>query len=102
MKRISEYVIIRPQFNAEHCRKARQMLGWSLQQLAEESGVSVAAIAGYEAETRELKAVTLQALAFRLEVEGLVFFDGHPPLRGDNARGATCDPALRRDFHLIE
>ncbi|MDZ7890100.1 MAG: helix-turn-helix transcriptional regulator [Pseudomonas sp.] len=98
----SEYVTIPLQFNADHCRQARQLLGWSVEQLAQESGVSTAAIEGYEAKTRALRVVTRQALAFRLESEGLVFFDGHQPLRGDNVCGCTPDPALARDFNLIE
>lgn len=102
MKGRSRYVVIRPHFNQEHCREARKMLGWSIAQLAQESGVSVAAIEGYEAETLELKAVTRQALAFRLEAEGLVFVNGHRPLIGDNVCGCTGDPASRGDFHLIE
>jgi len=102
MKDSSQYVTIPLQFNANHCRQARQMLDWSVEKLAQESGVSIAAIEGYEAETRDLKEVTRQALAFRLESEGLVFFDGHQPLRGDNVCGCTPDPALARDFNLIE
>lgn len=102
MKGRSKYVVIRPHFNPEHCREARKMLGWSSERLAEESGVSVAAIEGYEAETLKLKAVTRQALAFRLEAEGLVFIDGYRPLIGDNVRGCTGDPRTRGDFHLVE
>lgn len=98
----SEYVTIPLQFNADHCRQARQMLGWSVAQLAQESGVSTAAIEGYEAEARPLREVTRQALAFRLEAEGLVFIRGHQPLRGDNVCGCTGDPRKRDDFHLVE
>ena len=78
------------------------MLSWSIEQLAQESGVSVAAIEGYETETLKLKAVTRQALAFRLEAEGLVFIDSYRPLIGDNVRGCTGDPRSRGDFHLVE
>lgn len=98
----SDYVTIPLQFNADHCRQARQMLGWSVEQLAQGSGVSTAAIEGYEAKTRPLREVTRQALAYRLEAEGLVFIRGHQPLRGDNVCGCTPDPALEHDFNLIE
>lgn len=102
MQNNSEYVTIPLQFNADHCRQARQILGWSVEQLAQESGVSIAAIEGYEAETRALREVTRQALAFRLEAEGLVFIRGYEPMRGDNVRGCTPDPALEHDFNLVE
>ena len=89
-------------FNPEHCAKARELLSWSVAYLARESGVSVAAIEGFEAGLQALCEVTRQALAFRLEVEGLVFINGHPPLWGMDVRGGTPDPQSREDFHLVE
>lgn len=50
----------------------------------------------------ELRRVTMQALAFAMEAEGLVFFPGHAPLRAGNCRGATPDPRIRDDYHLLE
>lgn len=50
----------------------------------------------------ELPRITMQVLAYAMEVEGLVFFPGHPPLRSGNCRGATPHPRTRDDHHLIE
>lgn len=84
-----------------HCAEARTMLGWSVEALAFRSGVSPRAIRSIE-NGAELRRVTMQALAFAMEAEGLVFFPGHPPLRAGNCRGATPDPRTRDDFHLLE
>ncbi|WKY31091.1 helix-turn-helix domain-containing protein [Pseudomonas donghuensis] len=77
------------------------MLGWSVEALAFRSGVSPGAIRRLE-NGAELRRVTMQALAYALEAEGLVFLPGHEPMRGDNFRGATANPKSRDDFHLIE
>jgi len=87
--------------SSTHCTQARAMLGWSIETLAFRSGVSPEAIRRLETGT-ELREVTLQALAFTLEAEGLIFFPGHEPMRGENCRGATKHPRTRDDFHLIE
>ncbi|WP_439861641.1 helix-turn-helix domain-containing protein [Pseudomonas sp. MBLB4136] len=99
---MDDYIEIPLHFTAEHCAQARELLGWSQEHLAEESGVSLEAIQQYEAKKRELSEVTRQALAFRLEAEGLVFINGHQPLWGMDVRGATDDPRDRKDFHLVE
>lgn len=88
-------------FRGVHCGPARELLGWSIDALASASGVSPHAIQKLEHGAR-LKSVSMQALAFALETEGLVFFPGHPPLRGENCRGSTKDPRSRRDYHLLE
>lgn len=84
-----------------HCAEARTMLGWSIEALAFRSGVSPRAIRSIE-NGAELRRVTMQALAFAMEAEGLVFFPGHAPLRAGNCRGATPDPRIRDDYHLLE
>lgn len=89
-------------FRQEHCAKAREILGWSVEALAFKSSVSVKAIQGFESCERELRRVSLQALAFTFEKEGLVFIPGHCPSPGENVRGCTEDPKLRPDYHLIE
>jgi hypothetical protein len=89
-------------FIAIHCAKAREMLGWSVEALAFRSGVSVKAIRELELGVRDLRRVTMQALSFSFEEEGLVFFPGHAPMRGDNFRGATSNPKERSDYHLLE
>ncbi|AZD09949.1 hypothetical protein C4K26_4568 [Pseudomonas chlororaphis] len=89
------------QFTPEHCTQARAMLGWSQEQLSQESGVSIAAIHRFEA-GGELLDVTRLALAFRLEAEGLVFFPGFAPGRGMNIKGATPNPMERPDYAMIE
>jgi transcriptional regulator with XRE-family HTH domain len=90
------------QLTAAHCRQARAMLGWNQAQLALRSGVSLGAIQRFEDGLAPLNDVTLQALAFRLEQENLLFISGHPPLRGVDVKGCTPDPQLRRDFHMVE
>ncbi|MFP3443797.1 helix-turn-helix domain-containing protein [Pseudomonas sp. SIMBA_067] len=88
-------------FRSEHCGPSRLALGWSVEALAFRSGVSPDSIRRVEL-GEELRRVTMQALAFALEAEGLIFFPGHPPLRSDDCRGATPDPKTRGDYHLIE
>jgi len=89
-------------FSADHSSVAREMLGWSIEALAFRSSVSVKAIKDLESGTRKLNQVTMQALAYAFENEGLIFMPGHPPSKGENCRGATSNPKLRDDFHLIE
>lgn len=89
-------------FGRDHCAQARELLKWSVEALAFRSGVSINAIRQLESGTRSLRPVTMQALAFAFEVEGLIFFPGHAPMIGGNCRGATLDPSSRADFHLIE
>ncbi|QVM98410.1 helix-turn-helix transcriptional regulator [Pseudomonas sp. SORT22] len=88
-------------FRGTHCAEARTMLGWSIEALAFRSGVSPGAIRRLE-NGAELRRVTMQALAYALEAEGLFFLPGHQPMKGDNLRGATPCPRTRDDFHLIE
>lgn len=88
-------------FTKAHCAPAREMLGWSVDALASASGVSPHAIHQFE-RGGHLKMVSMQALAFALEAEGLVFFPDHPPLKGENCRGSTKDPRNRNDYHLLE
>lgn len=88
-------------FRPEHCEPSRLALEWSIEALAFRSGVSPEAIRTVE-RGKTLRRVTMQALAFALEAEGLIFFPGHPPLRSDDCRGATPDPRTRGDYHLIE
>lgn len=89
-------------FSTDHCAIARAMLDWSIEALSFRSGVSVKAIRDLEENRRVLRQVTMQALAFALEAEGLVFLPGLKPMRGNNCRGGTQDPKTRDDFHLIE
>jgi DNA-binding XRE family transcriptional regulator len=89
-------------FTDAHCAQARAMLGWTVEALAFRSGVSVKAIREFEQGIRTLRRVTIQALSFALEAEGLIFLPGHKPMRSDDCRGATTDPRYRNDFHQIE
>ncbi|MEN5128524.1 helix-turn-helix transcriptional regulator [Pseudomonas alloputida] len=88
-------------FRGIHCEPARELLGWSITDLSSVSGVTPQAIQRLE-RGAHLNGVSMQSLAFALEAEGLVFFPGHPPLRGMNCRGSTKDPRNRRDYHLLE
>lgn len=89
-------------FSTAHCAAARTMLNWSVEALSFRSGVSVKAIGDFEEGQRTLRQVTIQALSFALEAEGLVFLPGLKPMRGQNCRGGTMDPRTRDDFYLIE
>lgn len=100
MRNTFERIIIN-QFTPLHCAQARELLGWSLEQLSDKSKVSVPAIQRFEASER-VRDVTLLALAYSLEAEGLVFFPGFAPSWASNFRGTTPDPIGREDFALIE
>ncbi|HCN65526.1 MAG TPA: transcriptional regulator [Pseudomonas sp.] len=100
MRNTFERIIIN-QFTPLHCAQARELLGWSLEQLSDKSKVSVPAIQRFEASER-VRDVTLLALAYSLEAEGLVFFPGFAPSWASNFRGTTPDPMGRDDFALIE
>ena len=100
MRNTFERIIIN-QFTPLHCAQARELLGWSLEQLSLKSKVSVPAIQRFEASDR-VRDVTLLALAYSLEAEGLVFFPGFAPSWASNFRGTTPDPMGREDFALIE
>ena len=89
------------QFTPAHCAQARAMLGWSVEELSQESRVSVDAIQRFEAE-REVLDVTRLTLAYRFESEGLVFFPGFAPGRGMNLRGSTPNPVGRADLAMVE
>jgi len=89
------------QFTPTHCAQARAMLGWSVEELSREAGVSVEAIERFEAR-QEVLDVTRLALAYRLEAEGLVFFPGFAPGRGMNVKGCTPNPLGRADFAMVE
>jgi len=89
------------QFTPAHCAQARAMLGWSVETLSREAGVSVQAIERFEAR-REVLDVTRLALAYRLESEGLVFFPGFAPGRGMNVKGSTPNPMARADYAMVE
>ncbi|MGE8067821.1 helix-turn-helix domain-containing protein [Pseudomonas sp. NPDC089569] len=89
------------QFTPAHCAQARAMLGWSVEQLSREAGVSVEAIQRFE-EGQEVLDVTRLALAYRLESEGLAFFPGFAPGRGMNVKGAMPNPVGREDFARVE
>ncbi len=89
------------QFTPKHSVQARAMLDWSVEQLSDESGVSVEAIERFEAGAEVLD-VTRLAITYRLEAEGLVFFPGFAPGRGMSVRGSAPDPVGRADFVMIE
>lgn len=84
-----------------HCRPAREVLSWSIDDLSAVSGVTIIAIQRLE-RGEHLNPITMQALAFAFETEGLMFFPGHPPLRGENCRGSTRDPRSSPDYQLLE
>lgn len=96
------YLYLPPTLTPQQCSQGRKMLAWSREALAFRSGASVKAIREFESGSRELRTVTRQALAYALEVEGLLFFPGHEPVKSNDCPGATLDPRQRNDFYLIE
>lgn len=93
---------LRSPFGIEHCAAAREMLGWSVEALAFRSGVTIKAIMDFESGKRQLRQVSLQALAFAMEAEDLIFIPKQAPFTSDCFGGATQDPRQRSDYHLIE
>src|SRR5471032_2694692 len=89
------------QFTPTHCAQARAMLGWSVEELSVEAGVSVEAIQRFEGE-RDVLDVTRLALAYRFESEGVVFFPGFAPGRGMNVKGSAPNPMARADYAMVE
>ena len=89
------------QFTPAHCAQARAMLGWSIDELSRECGVSVDAIERFEAR-REVPDETRLALAYRFESEGLVFFPGFAPGRGMSVKGSASNTVGRADFAMVE
>ena len=89
------------QFTPAHCAQARAMLGWSVDELSRESGVSVDAIERFEAR-RDVPEADRLALAYRFESEGLVFFPGFAPGRGMNMKGSAAEPMGRTDLAMVE
>ena len=89
------------QFTPAHCAQARAMLGWSVDELSRESGVSVDAIERFEAR-RDVPEADRLALAYRFESEGLVFFPGFAPGRGMNMKGSSTESMGRADFAMVE
>ncbi|KQB55516.1 XRE family transcriptional regulator [Pseudomonas endophytica] len=100
MRSTFERIVIN-QFTPLHCAQAREMLGWSLQDLSLHSRASASAIQRFEA-GEQMRDVTRLAIAYALEAEGLVFFPGFAPSRGSNIRGSTPAPFDRKDVALIE
>ncbi|MHC8357948.1 helix-turn-helix domain-containing protein [Pseudomonas sp. LB3P81] len=89
------------QFTPVHCAQARAMLGWSVDELSRESGVSVDAIERFEAK-RDVSDENRLALAYRFESEGLVFFPGFAPGRGMSVKGSASNAVGRADFAMVE
>ncbi|MHC8304640.1 helix-turn-helix domain-containing protein [Pseudomonas sp. PB3P13] len=89
------------QFTPAHSAQARAMLGWSVEQLSRESGVSVDAIERFEAR-RDVSDAQRLALAYRFESEGLVFFPGFAPGRGMSGKGAVADAGVRAEYAMGE
>lgn len=84
------------------CVEARERLKWSIEKLADQSGVSALAIEQYETGFRKLKSISLQAIAYAFEAERLMFFPGQPVMTGGNVRGACPDPRRSPDYSQIE
>ncbi|MCP1497483.1 hypothetical protein J2Y86_002190 [Pseudomonas migulae] len=89
------------QFTPAHCAQARAMLGWSVDELSRESGVSVDMIERFEAK-RDVADADRLALAYRFESEGLVFFPGFAPGRGMNMKGASADAVGRAEYAMAD
>ena len=86
----------------EQCAQARVLLDWSIDRLANTAGVTPLAIEQYESGFRKLRPISLQAIAYTFESEGLVFFPGHQPLRSDNIGGTCPDPHRSADIGMFD
>jgi transcriptional regulator with XRE-family HTH domain len=73
----------------EQCRAARALLGISQGDLAEMSGVSKRALAGFEAKMSQLIPANRTVIRQALEKAGVVFFD-------DDGPGVQLRPKKRR------
>ncbi len=89
------------QFTPAHCAQARAMLGWSVEELSRDSGVSVDAIERFEGR-RDVPDADRLALAYQFESEGLVFFPGFAPGRGMSMKGSAADAAGRAEYAMGE
>ena len=89
------------QFTQAHCAQARAMLGWSVEELSRESGVSVEAIQRFEA-GQDVLDVTRLTLAYRFEAEGMVFFPGFAPGRSVRAQGMAGESVGRGDYAMAD
>lgn len=89
------------QFTPTHCAQARGMLGWSVEQLSREAGVSVDDIQRFETQQEVADSARL-ALTYRFEAQGLVFFPGFAPGRGGNVRGAMPESAIHGDYAMAD
>ncbi|AXI62979.1 hypothetical protein DLD99_21715 [Pseudomonas kribbensis] len=88
------------QFTPTHCVQARGMLGWSMEQLSRETGVSVDDIQRFEAQQEVADSARL-ALTYRFEAQGLVFFPGFAPGCGANMR-ESGSVEMRGDLAMVE
>lgn len=95
-------LIPRFQMTRNQCVSAREMLGWDQTRLSHESGVSLLAVGMYEAGMRRLRPISLQAIAYVFEKQGLVFLNGEPPIMGANVRGCCPNPCSSPDYYLLE
>jgi hypothetical protein len=89
------------QFTPTHCAQARGMLGWSVEQLSREAGVSVDDIQRFEAQQEVADSARL-ALTYRFEAQGLVFFPGFAPGRGGNVRATMPESVGHGDYAMAD
>lgn len=89
------------QFTPTHCVQARGMLGWSVEQLSRETGVSVDDIQRFEAQQDVADSARL-ALTYRFEAQGLVFFPGFAPGRGGNVRATMPESVGHGDYAMAD
>jgi hypothetical protein len=89
------------QFTPTHCAQARAMLGWSVDQLSREAGVSVEDIHRFETQ-QDVADTARLAIAYRFEAQGLVFFPGFAPGRSSSVQGAAPESVGRGDYAMAE
>jgi transcriptional regulator with XRE-family HTH domain len=82
----------------EVCRAARGLLGWTIRQLAEASGVGIMTISAFERGSRPAYASTLAKLAAAFEREGVELIleearTGAAAARPEAAGGAAAESA---------
>ncbi len=63
--------------DAKQIRAARALLNWSREELAEQTGISVPALARAETGESQLRATSAEKIKSSLENAGIIFTDGH-------------------------
>lgn len=82
--------------SAEQCRGARRLLGWSLNRLSREAGISDTTIREFELANRGAKEGTISVIARALESAGVELVPGGVRLREETSVKEAILPGAER------